>query len=67
MFKPLLARIPNSLPDDIVASTSVIVRDKLIKTLYTNADQFLNKRDLFLAQIAGKNSPRYNHDYGDAS
>ena len=52
----LLPEVLISLPDVSVVGGSVIV-GKLLQVLYTNADQFVNKRDLLLAQIAGKSSP----------
>ena len=60
MFK--VPRILCSLPDDSLTYTTVsvgsnkhVVNNKM-RVLYTNADQFLNKRDLLLVQIAG-NTP----------
>jgi len=46
-----------SLPDDSFKYTTVTVDSSKVqnkmRVLYTNADQFLNKRNLFLTQIAG--------------
>ena len=47
--------------DDGLTSTEVTVRNKKgnnkIRVLYANADQFLNKRNLLLVQIAGNIHP----------
>ena len=54
MFK--VPRILCSLPDDSLTNTTVSVGSNIVnnkmRVLYTNAAQFLNKRDL-LAQIVG--------------
>ena len=46
-----------SLPDDGLTGTEVTVSNNKgnnkIRVLYTNADQFLNKQNLLIVQIAG--------------
>jgi len=53
IFLPVMGLIS---PPDNTSKVSVAV-NKSLKVLYTNVDQFLNKRDLLLAQITGNFTP----------
>ena len=43
-----------SLPDESLVGT---IGSKMLRVLYTNADQFLNKHDFLSAQITGDHPP----------
>ena len=54
MLKLLTLNRLVSLPDESLVGT---IGSKMLRVLPTNADQFLNKRDLLSAQITGNHPP----------
>ena len=56
LISPLISLL-NSPPDEIVDDVSERARNKSLNIFYTNADQFLNKRDLLLVQITSHTTP----------
>jgi len=47
----ILISLLSSPPDENLDNVSERIRSKSLNILHTNADQFLNKRDLLLVQI----------------
>jgi len=45
------------VPDRSSVCSPVTISNTVLRILYTNADQFLNKRDLLSAQITGSHPP----------